>query len=1102
MQKIVTAQLKEFWRKLLFDRLILLTITNNIAPSDVQIMLAEVDNIGSLNSLPLGQNDVPNYFLLSQKLHGRTAEKKELFEVFDRTCGGSFEILFIIGDSGIGKSSLAHEICTPVVQKKGFFIKGESSSQFVTFVIKLKCLIYKGKYDQVRQEPYSGLLEAFNNFFDVLLNEGGEVFNFFRKAILDSVGDQGSILTDVWPVLKRIIGTQRSTDEIVGYEAKNRFQSMFRILMRSICSERYPIIVLLDDLHWADEDSLDLLLTLVTDRMIKNFLLIGTYRDEEAETDDHRLNLALTEMKDIIKIPSSRIELGPLENEEINNHLSETLGKSPFQTFPLTVYVKKKTDGNPLHIALYLEYLVNEEYLFFSASENKWRWKDLDLKSEYNTVTNLIVKKIMNLDSETQNIIKVASCVGYKFSVATLKLIEDKLTGLEDAVDEGIFIASSNGKKKYRFAHDAFLEAAKTLIPNEDRPSTHLSIARLLKGKIPSDKMGEDENIFVVVKLMNSVLDLVQDPAERVEIARLNLSGGIKAMSLTAFKPAFEYLTVGISILGTGYWTKDYALTLELYNATAKAAYCSKDPLSLQSLTVSIFGCANNLQDKMHSYALHIQVLYDTKKYQEMINVGFNILAQLGEQFPINPSLDFVKQRLLEISSRITEANFNNISLRTMENDYISMYKMKMFSLVYKAAYFAMPVYLSLIGIRMVELTLTAGTSKYSGIGFAILASELCSYEKMQEGYNCARVALRLTKMCSSKEISPSVTLNVYRNVIYWAEHLHLTFDSLLLAARTALETGCNELSYLNYSMYCHGMLASGGPLNKVEETLNEFDGILRVKRKTHLFVHQALITYLGRPGVENSTFLTGDLFNIRDFELEDEAECALIYVQCIMLAFYFHEYEKAMEYIEICRHYIHHIDREFTKIYFIFYDGMTNLALAVKNNRREGKWKDDVKGCISQIRRSAEISPINFLNKLRILEAGLEAFETHYAQATSLYKEAIILSKAHNFTNEEALALEQVGSLYFRSGELADAAVMLNEAHKTYARWGAHAKLSHLEGLYPEITFESVGETAQVVINVTNNSCTESEISSLSRYSSIFSQNTDRSSKKVRFSK
>ena len=74
--------------------------------------------------------------------------------------------------------------------------------------------------------------------------------------------------------------------------------------------------------------------------------------------------------------------------------------------------------------------------------------------------------------------------------------------------------------------------------------------------------------------------------------------------------------------------------------------------------------------------------------------------------------------------------------------------------------------------VRMVELTLTMGTSKFSTVGFALVAGDLCTYEKRKEGYAIATISLRLQEMYPSKEILPSIYINIYHCVTYWTEHM------------------------------------------------------------------------------------------------------------------------------------------------------------------------------------------------------------------------------------------------------------------------------------------------------------------------------------------
>ena len=109
---------------------------------------------------------------------------------------------------------------------------------------------YTGKYDQLRQnDPYSALLAAFRNFFDVLLAGDNDVLNYFAKNIKEAVGNEGRLLCNIIENLERVIGVQGKVEGVIGSEAKNRFNYVFCNFIQAICSQKHPIVLELDDLQ-------------------------------------------------------------------------------------------------------------------------------------------------------------------------------------------------------------------------------------------------------------------------------------------------------------------------------------------------------------------------------------------------------------------------------------------------------------------------------------------------------------------------------------------------------------------------------------------------------------------------------------------------------------------------------------------------------------------------------------------------------------------------------------------------------------------------------------------------------------------------------------
>jgi len=304
-------------------------------------------------------------------------------------------------------------------------------------------------------------------------------------------------------------------------------------------------------------------------------MIIGIYRPEETVRSDHPLNVTLSKIKETSKIPMSFIKLKNLDTEEINKLVTDTLSTSALQTFPLTAYIHNRTGGNALYVLQYLKFLTEEGFLFFSPEQYSWKWKDFDMTQVADSVTDFTRNKILKLEKETQKAIRAASCLGFMFSISDLRLIHNNPAAIENAINEGIFIPSSLGNKKYRFAHDSILQAAISLIPSKDRSAFYLQNGRRLWKNAYLQSSNEKDTLFVLVCLLNAALDRITDPDERVEVVKLNLTAGIKAMKATTFKPAAEYFSAGLKILGSDHWSKNYDLTLKLYNAAAEVCVLS-----------------------------------------------------------------------------------------------------------------------------------------------------------------------------------------------------------------------------------------------------------------------------------------------------------------------------------------------------------------------------------------------------------------------------------------------------------------------------------------------------------------------------------------------
>ena len=283
------------------------------------------------------------------------------------------ELVLIAGHSGTGKTALVEDVLT---------YKSQSSKR------RAKMIYLKGKFDlhKQHQQPYGGFVSAFEGLSDELEGLGKAQADCAREGIVEAVGEDGALLTQLVPDLRDILGASAAADDDsdgasdssdgveVSMEAKNRLLFLLKRFMSAIGGGGGPFVLFLDDLQFADADSLGLLKSMVTDHDTggSSILIVGTYRDNEVD-DDH----PLAQMIERIKSPERKqtcIALGDLEPEDVNALVADVLQQPKEKVTSLSDVVKEKTLGNPFHIISFLGALEREELLTFNFGTFNWTW--------------------------------------------------------------------------------------------------------------------------------------------------------------------------------------------------------------------------------------------------------------------------------------------------------------------------------------------------------------------------------------------------------------------------------------------------------------------------------------------------------------------------------------------------------------------------------------------------------------------------------------------------------------------------------------------------------------------------------------------------------
>src|SRR5262249_52766029 len=145
-----------------------------------------------------------------------------------------------------------------------------------------------------------------------ILGESEAAFRRLQSEIAAAVGQNGQVLVDLLPDLSRVLGPQPSVPELRPAEAQNRLRVLFRSFLRVFTTAEHPMVLIVDDLHWADPASWSVLKLILLDPKSSHLLVIGTTSNEPGRA---QLDRAVASFR--AAVPVSELALGPLSRQDV-----------------------------------------------------------------------------------------------------------------------------------------------------------------------------------------------------------------------------------------------------------------------------------------------------------------------------------------------------------------------------------------------------------------------------------------------------------------------------------------------------------------------------------------------------------------------------------------------------------------------------------------------------------------------------------------------------------------------------------------------------------------------------------------------------------------
>ncbi|MEG4940895.1 AAA family ATPase [Microcoleus sp. F4-D5] len=1044
---------------------------------DLEMCLVQLQETHSIEEFDLGKHDLTDRFLIPEKLYGRETEVEHLLAAFERVSTASAEMMLVAGFSGIGKTAVVNEVHKPIARQRGYFIQG--------------------KYDQFgRNIPFSAFVQAFRELMGQLLSESDAQLQTWKTNILTAVGDSGQVLIEVIPELERIIGPQPAALELSGNAAQNRFNLLMQKFVQVFTTAEHPLVIFLDDLQWADSASLNLLQLLMQDT--GHLLVLGAYRDNEV-SPVHPFMLTVDE---IVKSGAvvNTITLQPLSLADMNQLVADTLICDLSLAEPLTELVYQKTKGNPFFSTQFLKSLYEDGHIIFAPPgfptplsspltngrprgvQGGWQCNIDRVKfADASDVVEFMAAQLQKLPAQTQDVLKLAACIGAQFDLETLAIVSEELpeqteSALWKALQEGLILVISEGydliqaddrppnqsvaNPTYRFLHDRVQQAAYSLIPDEQKKATHLKIGQLLLQN--SSDIETEEKLFDIVGHLNQGIELIDRLSEREALAQLNLEAGRKARSSTAYAAANIYLQTGIELLTPQCWQTQYQLALNLYVAAAEIAYLNGDFDGMEQIAALVLQEAQTILDRVKIYEIKIAAQTAQSKVLETIAVAREALLQLGIELPAEPDEAKIGKALQALAGSLGDRKIEElVDLPVMTNPQTQA-AIQLSGMLFPPIFQGMPGLLPLLSSTMVSLSLSFGNAPASTVGYAMHGMVFCAFlQEVETGYGFGQLALSLLDRFNVREFKSIILLLFGGWIQHRQEALLATIPTLKEGYRLGMETG--DFVDAGYNIYIcfYTHLFAGVELDTWEPEIASYRAVMAQLKQYSARVYLDMIQQTVQNLRETRTrpdLLIGSAYDEtvmipRHYQDNEFTAIACACIFKLLLAYCYGNYTAALDHITQVKQYLMGVSGSAFVPIFHFYAALTHLALFPAQPASE---QTEIIALVethqSTLQQWAQNAPMNYLHKWYLVEAERQRVLGNKAEAIEMYDRAIEGAQENEYVNDEALANELAAKFYGEWGKTKVAQAYIFEAYYCYVEWGATAKVTDLETRYPHL--------------------------------------------------
>ncbi|KAI5863392.1 putative histidine kinase HHK1p [Durotheca rogersii] len=903
------------------------------------------------------------------------------------------------------------------------------------------------------------------------------------------------------------VSSQSSQDFLRGGASTKtiRLMNTFLDLLRIFTTHHF-VCLCLDDLQFADDESLELITQVISARL--RMVLIITYRPEELSPEKVQKILQPAETEGHPKSGGpniTRITLAPLTESEILQYVASTLCRPQEDVASLALVIQSKTAGNPFYMREMLNACYRRRCIWYGYRENKWLF-NLDrlfeqFKGEDNydvLNTDFITRRLSELPPAARSILAWAALLGNTFSFG---LVCQLLAGVFDIVDGGsdepnaslyrtvyskpeaiaglqaavnaCIIVQGETDDRFRFAHDRYVHAAASL-KECNTSQMHFAIAEtLLKNHGSESKVRDNtaSHIAEAVEIIKCRVDLRQPYRKHLmECAALAVENGARPT-------AAKYYHSAIMLLQPDPWTEgvedvDYDETLQLHLRAAQCYIYMGNNIAANNLANTVLRSAKSPEDKAPAWLLQARVQAQNGDAESALATLKECLCQLKVEFDTQPTFEKCDAAFTEVAASIKSMDRAQISTPLGPNDPREVIVGAILVDAISAAWWSDTLEFYNLALTHVKLRLRRGrfpdaSTAFLHIAFIALsrfnmvefAAELGSQalellERTRDPYSVTRGYMIYANFISHVQVPISVAVNHSERSIESAANASDRISVILsygLSCQIRFFASENVVYLESICQYCceeipgwHQDTRGGAFLIAVRQICRALQG------KTNTTNAEAVMTDEQHNSNVYKTWL--------NIQTRNGGRSVLIYetMEIIALFLYGH-YEKACEIGRRCLPKLDLIwSSRNTRVVLVFHGlALAGLVLRRLNDPRTvpADLKNEVQDTIIQleglnkkIKDWQVVSDANYLPWSKWLDAQIAELREDHGPAIRHYEAAMDHASEYSLLFEEALGNFLMAGFFVRQSARRSATAVLRESVALWRQLGASGIAQHIE--------------------------------------------------------